>query len=126
MPLFVLTCIDKPDALQVRMGAREAHLAYVRERMKDPHDPLKARAARVGLTLVHRERIPSTRRAHEAAEFARAHGQLEPFHAAEKPPSQWRLGAEAEKIGVDPDTGAVVAYRFSPTGPANPSGRPLL
>lgn len=30
MPLFVLTCIDKPDALEVRMGAREAHLDYVR------------------------------------------------------------------------------------------------
>lgn len=33
MPLFVLTCIDKPGALQVRMGAREAHLTYVRERL---------------------------------------------------------------------------------------------
>ena len=33
MPLFVLTCIDKPGALQVRLGAREAHLAYVRERV---------------------------------------------------------------------------------------------
>ena len=31
MPLFVLTCIDKPNALERRMGAREAHLAYVRE-----------------------------------------------------------------------------------------------
>jgi uncharacterized protein YciI len=30
MPLFVLTCIDKPDALDARMAAREAHLAYVR------------------------------------------------------------------------------------------------
>ena len=30
MPLFVLTCIDKPDALSARMAAREAHLAYVR------------------------------------------------------------------------------------------------
>lgn len=56
--------------------------AYVRERMKDPNDPLKARAARAGLTLKHRELIPSTRRAHEAAEFARTHGKLEPFHAA--------------------------------------------
>jgi uncharacterized protein len=33
MPLFVLHCIDKPNALQVRLGAREAHLAYVRERL---------------------------------------------------------------------------------------------
>ncbi len=31
MPLFVLSCIDKPDGLEARMGAREAHLAYVRE-----------------------------------------------------------------------------------------------
>ena len=33
MPLFVLHCLDKPNALDVRMGAREAHLAYVRERL---------------------------------------------------------------------------------------------
>ena len=32
MPLFVLTCIDKPDSLAVRMAAREDHLAYVRDR----------------------------------------------------------------------------------------------
>jgi uncharacterized protein YciI len=30
VPLFVLTCIDKPGALDQRMAAREAHLAYVR------------------------------------------------------------------------------------------------
>jgi len=30
MPHFVLTCIDKPDALERRLGAREAHLAHVR------------------------------------------------------------------------------------------------
>ncbi len=28
MPLFVISCIDKPDSLSVRMAAREAHLAY--------------------------------------------------------------------------------------------------
>ena len=31
MPLFVLSCRDRAGALDVRMGAREAHLAYVRE-----------------------------------------------------------------------------------------------
>lgn len=31
--LFALMCLDKPNALEVRMGAREAHLAYVRERI---------------------------------------------------------------------------------------------
>lgn len=30
MPLFVLTCLDKPNALEQRLGAREAHIAYVR------------------------------------------------------------------------------------------------
>ncbi|HWF76583.1 MAG TPA: YciI family protein [Caulobacteraceae bacterium] len=28
MPLFVLTCIDKPNALELRMATREAHFAY--------------------------------------------------------------------------------------------------
>ena len=32
--LFALICIDKRNALDVRMGAREAHLAYVRERLE--------------------------------------------------------------------------------------------
>jgi uncharacterized protein len=30
MPQFALVCIDKPNSLSVRMGAREAHLAWVR------------------------------------------------------------------------------------------------
>ena len=29
MPLFVISWLDKPNSLQVRMGAREAHLAYI-------------------------------------------------------------------------------------------------
>jgi uncharacterized protein YciI len=29
MTLFVLSCIDRPDSLERRMAAREAHLAYV-------------------------------------------------------------------------------------------------
>ena len=56
--------------------------AYIVERMKDPNEPLKLRAAREGLKMVRGERIPSTRRAHEAAEFARRHGRLEYLHAA--------------------------------------------
>ena len=31
MAIFMLACFDKPDALQLRMATREAHLAYVRE-----------------------------------------------------------------------------------------------
>ena len=30
MPLFVLFCVDKPNALDLRMATRDAHLAYVR------------------------------------------------------------------------------------------------
>lgn len=33
MALYALMCLDKPNALEVRLGAREAHLAYVRERI---------------------------------------------------------------------------------------------
>ena len=33
MALYALMCLDKPNALDVRLGAREAHLAYVRERL---------------------------------------------------------------------------------------------
>ena len=29
MPLFMLACFDKPNSLDLRMAAREAHLAYV-------------------------------------------------------------------------------------------------
>ncbi|THD74455.1 MAG: YciI family protein [Phenylobacterium sp.] len=31
MPLFVFTCLDKPKSLEVRLGAREAHLAWVKD-----------------------------------------------------------------------------------------------
>lgn len=31
MPLFVLSCIDKPGALDLRMATRPAHLAYMGE-----------------------------------------------------------------------------------------------
>jgi hypothetical protein len=30
MPLFVLTCTDKPGSLALRMATREAHFAYAR------------------------------------------------------------------------------------------------
>jgi hypothetical protein len=29
MPLFVMFCVDKPGALDLRMATREAHLAYM-------------------------------------------------------------------------------------------------
>jgi uncharacterized protein YciI len=33
MPLFTLICFDKPNALDLRMATRDAHLAYVRENL---------------------------------------------------------------------------------------------
>jgi predicted DsbA family dithiol-disulfide isomerase len=55
---------------------------YVLAKQKDPDNPLKARAKALGLTMKDRELLPSTRRAHEAGEFARERGKLEPMHAA--------------------------------------------
>jgi uncharacterized protein YciI len=31
MPLFALYCVDKPNSLEIRMGAREKHLAYLKD-----------------------------------------------------------------------------------------------
>ena len=85
---------------------------YVRERMKDPNNPLKRRAAAAGLKMVEREVIPSTRRAHQAAEYAREHGKLEAFNAAilrrywSEGQDLWQwdtLRGAAQEAGLDPD-----------------------
>ncbi len=85
--------------------------AYVREKMQDPASPLRARFAQAGLKLVERERIPSTRRAHEATEFARDQGLIEPFHHAlmrryweegEDISAPQILAAAAVEAGLDP------------------------
>ena len=55
MPLFALFCVDKPDSLQVRMGAREAHLAYVRgfgDRMKLGGPLLDAEGGMAGSLII--------------------------------------------------------------------------
>ncbi len=86
--------------------------AYIREKIKDPNEPLKLRAAREGLKMVRGERIWSTRRAHEAAEFARSRGKLEPMHAAllrrhwEEGKDLYRMDVlrdAAVESGLDPD-----------------------
>jgi predicted DsbA family dithiol-disulfide isomerase len=84
----------------------------IREKSRDPNNPLKRRAAREGLKMVDRELIPSTRRAHEAAEYAREHGRLEPLQAALLR-RYWSEGqdlyawdvlrAAATEAGLDPD-----------------------
>lgn len=49
--------------------------------MANPNNPLTTRAKAMGLTMVFdRELIPSTRRAHQAAEYARSKGTFDPFH----------------------------------------------
>lgn len=55
---------------------------HIRAKMKSPDSPLAQRARALGITLVEREHVPSSRRAHECTEHARAAGKLEPFHAA--------------------------------------------
>jgi predicted DsbA family dithiol-disulfide isomerase len=55
--------------------------AHIVAKHQDPQDPLKLRAAREGLIMKHRSTVPNTRRAHEAAEYARTQGLFEPFHA---------------------------------------------
>ncbi len=93
--------------------------------MKDPNTPLAARAAREGLTLVRRDIVPSTRRAHEAAEYARARGRLDPMHAAllrrywteaQDLYAMETLRAAAVEAGLDPDEleRAIAAGSFRP------------
>ena len=55
---------------------------HIRARKDSPHNPLKQRARELGIQLAERDWIPNSRRAHECTEFARAHGKLQPFHAA--------------------------------------------
>lgn len=55
---------------------------HIRARMRLPNNPLRQRATALGIELVEREWVPSSRRAHECTEHARAEGKLAPFHAA--------------------------------------------
>lgn len=54
--------------------------AALRARMADPANPLKRRAAQMGLTMADHDVIPSTRRAHQAAKWAGTLGKLEELH----------------------------------------------
>lgn len=86
---------------------------YVRARMGAPDNPLRLRARALGIQLVEREWIPSSRRAHECTEHARAQGKLAPFHAAVlraywsegKDIHDWDvLEAAAREAGLDAQT----------------------
>lgn len=54
----------------------------IKQSIKAPNNPLTARAAKLGITLKHREHVPNSRKAHEATEYARAKGKLAEFHHA--------------------------------------------
>lgn len=53
---------------------------HIRARTQSPDNPLTSRAKALGLTLVQRDHIPNSRRAHECTEYARAQGRLGAFH----------------------------------------------
>jgi predicted DsbA family dithiol-disulfide isomerase len=86
--------------------------AQIRERMKDPANPLKRRAAELGLTMADHDVIPSTRRAHQASKWAKSLGQEEALHE-QLLRHYWTLGEDigqwpalrsaAQDAGLDPD-----------------------
>ena len=86
--------------------------AYVRSHMAGTQDRLKQMARANGLEMVTPGRIPNTRRAHEATEYARKHGRGEEFHRVVfrqfygegQDINRWDvLRAAAEEVGLDPD-----------------------
>jgi len=87
-----------PDALRARLGGMS--------------DPLREMADEAGLPMVVPDRIPSSRRALEAAEFARSHERYELFHhvvfrkfyGEGQDLHDWNvLRAAAEEADLDPD-----------------------
>jgi predicted DsbA family dithiol-disulfide isomerase len=84
---------------------------YVKEKRKDPNNPLKARANKLGLVMVEGEILPSTRRAHEAAEFGRARGKLEEIHASLLR-RYWSLGEDLYRM--ETLTGAAIDAGLDP------------
>jgi predicted DsbA family dithiol-disulfide isomerase len=85
--------------------------AALRARMKDPANPLKLRAAKMGLAVADHDVIPSTRRAHQATKWAGTLGKLEELHA-QLLHRYWTLG---EDIGHWPALrGAVQDVQLDP------------
>lgn len=72
---------------------------HIKAKMNQPGNPLQARAAALGITLKERERVPNSRRAHEATEFARDNGKLDAFHASILR-RYWSEGADISKMEV--------------------------
>lgn len=86
--------------------------AYIRDRMASVHDRLKQMARAAGMDMVFPTRIPNTRFAHEATEYARAHGKHLEFHrilfrlyyGEGKDIGSWQvLRAAAQESALDPE-----------------------
>lgn len=86
--------------------------ASVRARHASGQERLKQMARAAGLEMVFPTRIPNTRRAHEATEYARAEGKHEEFHRVVfrlyygegQDISRWEvLRAAAKETELDPD-----------------------
>ena len=100
--------------------------AYIRSRMQGAHDRLKQMAQSAGLEMVFPTRIPNTRLAHEATEYARAKGKHEEFHRVlfrlyygeGQDISSWQvIRAAAQETGLDSDEmqREVESGRYTPT-----------
>ncbi len=76
MPLFVISWLDKPNSLDVRMGAREAHLAYAHQlgdRVKLGGPFLDADGQMAGsLLIVEAESLEEVQALHDADPYKTA------------------------------------------------------
>lgn len=86
--------------------------AHLRARMAGTTERLKHMARAAGLEMVTPTRIPNTRRAHEATEYARQQGKGEAFHRVVfrqfygegRDISRWEVLREAAtEVGLNPD-----------------------
>jgi len=86
--------------------------AHVREHMAQTNEHLKKMATEAGMKMVFPERLPNTRLAHEATEYANQKGKGLEFHQAVfdryygrgEDISQWKVLQEvASEVGLDPD-----------------------
>jgi predicted DsbA family dithiol-disulfide isomerase len=68
----------RPDAPATGWALPE----HIRAKLESAGNPVRIRAKQLGIEIRERTHIPSSRRAHECTEFARAQGKIDPFHAS--------------------------------------------
>jgi len=99
---------------------------YLRTRHANASERLRQMARAYGMEMVELHRILNTRRAHEATEYAREHGQGEAFHRAVfrkiygegQDISRWEvLRAAAKEVGLNADAlqSAVESGKYTPS-----------